>query len=136
MIITVVDRLHVAPERLKGLYVAFVGQEGEPHLAERVERLEAGENKSVVFESVAHNLRDLMGHAGVDAAFNLAECFGNKAARLRCVEHGGVEAPGIIDHAGGVKKGVVVKIGAWSPGRQFQQVRFIQRAQSGVKRDI
>ncbi|WP_300890934.1 hypothetical protein [uncultured Muribaculum sp.] len=136
MIITAVDSLHVAAESLKRLYFALVGGEGQTDLAESVERLEAGENKSVIFEGVADDLGDLMGNAGVDGAVNLSECLADESARLRSVEHRGVEAPGIVDHAGGVKKGRVVKIGLVCRVGELQQVIFIQRAESGVKRAI
>lgn len=75
---------------------------------------------------MAHHFRDLMGHAGVDPALNLAECFGNEAASFGRVQLRSIEAAGIIDHAGSVKKGRVVKIGLVCRVCELQQVIFIQ----------
>lgn len=136
VIIAVVYRLNIFAERFKGFNVALVRNQGQPHLAQCVVSLEAGENKSVVFERMAHSFGDLMGNTGVDAAFNLAESFGNKAPRFGSPELRGIEAAGVVDHTGSVKKGRVVKIGARVAFCEAQQVIAIQIAQSGVKREI
>ena len=115
VIVAVVDRLDITAELFKGLDVAFVGNEGEPDLAESVERLESGENESIVFEGMADHFGDLMGNAGVNGALNVAERFGDKPARLRGCELRGIEAAVVIDHACGVKKGRVVKSGVLCP---------------------
>ena len=125
MVITVVDCFHVAAERFKRLNVAFVGNERQPHLAERVERFEAGENKSVVFEGIAHRFRDLMGNAGGNGRFKLLQRFGNEAVSFGSIELRSIKAAGVVDHAGSVKKCRVVKIGAGSPGGQFKQLLLI-----------
>ena len=136
VVIAVVYRFNIFAERFKGFNIALVGQEGQSHLAERVKRFEAGENKSVVFESMAHSFGDLMGDAGGNRRFKLLHCFGNEAARFGSCELRGIEAAGIVNHAGSVKKGRVVKIGLVCRVRELEQVIFIQRAQSGVKREI
>ena len=60
MIIPVVNLYRILVERFKGLYVSFLIEQGEPHFAERVKRLEAGENKGVVFERISDCFRNFM----------------------------------------------------------------------------
>ena len=63
MVILVVDLFHVAAERVKRFNIPFVGSQRQTDLPECVERLKAGENKSIIFEGIAHHLRHLMGDA-------------------------------------------------------------------------
>ena len=111
VVVAVVYGLNIVAELLKGLDVAFVGQEGEPDLAESVERLEAGENESIVFESVADSFGRFVRYAGGNGGVELLVSLGNELAGLWGAELRSAESAGIIDHAGSVKKCVVVKIG-------------------------
>ena len=110
VVIPVVDRFDITAECFKGLNVAFVGGEGEPDLAESVERLESGEDKGVVLEGVAHSFGHLMRYAGGDGGVELLVSLGNELAGLWGAELRSAESAGIIDHAGSVKKCVVVKM--------------------------
>lgn len=85
---------------------------------------------------MAHRFRHLIRDAGGNGAVNLLESLCDEAARFGGGKLRRVEAPGIIDHAGSVKKGRVVKIGLVWRVCESQEVVTIQIAQSGVKREI
>ena len=127
MVITVVYRFNIAAERFKGFNIAFVGQEGQPHLAQSVVSLEPGENKSVVFEGVAHHFGDLMGNAGGNGGLQLLQSFGNEAAGFGGVELRSIEAAGVVNHAGSVKKavssnpGLSVASASWSKSFSYNE---------------
>ena len=77
-----------------------------------------------------------MRNAGGNGGLQLLQSFVNEAAGFGGVELRSIEASGVVNHAGSVKKGRVVKSGLVCRVRELEQVIFIQRAQSGVKREI